>query len=66
MSEAEALKTGLTADIARAETLEAVEALRVGALGKNGVITGLLKTLGTMTPESGRPRAPRSTICASP
>jgi phenylalanyl-tRNA synthetase alpha chain len=45
------LKDGLLADIAAADTLDAVEQLRVGALGKSGVVTGLLKTLGAMTPE---------------
>lgn len=45
------LKAGLLADIAAADTPEAVEALRVGAMGKNGVVTGLLKTLGPMSPE---------------
>ncbi|MDI1297370.1 MAG: phenylalanine--tRNA ligase subunit alpha [bacterium] len=51
MSDVTDLKAGLLADIAAADTLDAVEALRVGALGKNGVVTGLLKTLGGMTPE---------------
>ena len=44
MTEISALKAGLIADIDAADTLEALEALRVGALGKSGVVTGLLKT----------------------
>jgi phenylalanyl-tRNA synthetase alpha chain len=58
MSEITHLKTGLLADIAAAETADAVEALRVGALGKSGVVTGLLKTLGAMTPEERQAKGP--------
>jgi phenylalanyl-tRNA synthetase alpha chain len=58
MSEISALKAGLLADIAAADTPEAVEALRVGALGKQGVITGLLKTLGPMSPEERLEQGP--------
>jgi phenylalanyl-tRNA synthetase alpha chain len=58
MTETTALKDGLLADIAAADTADAVESLRVGALGKSGVITGLLKTLGAMTPEERLERGP--------
>lgn len=58
MTEITALKAGLLADIERADTLERVEELRVGALGKQGVITALLKTLGTMTPDERQQRGP--------
>jgi phenylalanyl-tRNA synthetase alpha chain len=58
MNEITSLKAGLIADIESADTLDALEALRVGALGKNGVVTGLLKTLGTMTPEERQVRGP--------
>jgi phenylalanyl-tRNA synthetase alpha chain len=58
MSEIAHLKTGLLADIAAADTADAVEALRVGALGKSGVVTGLLKTLGAMTPEERQAKGP--------
>lgn len=58
MSETEALKSGLLADIAAADTLAAVEELRVGALGKQGVITALLKTLGGMSPEERLVKGP--------
>jgi phenylalanyl-tRNA synthetase alpha chain len=58
MSEITHLKTGLLADIAAADTADAVEALRVGALGKSGVVTGLLKTLGAMTPEERQAKGP--------
>ncbi|MGE4430051.1 MAG: phenylalanine--tRNA ligase subunit alpha [Sphingobium sp.] len=58
MTEITALKAGLLADIERADTPDRVEELRVGALGKQGVITALLKTLGTMTPEERQQRGP--------
>lgn len=50
MTETSALKAGLIADIEAADTLDALDALRVGALGKSGVVTALLKTLGAMSP----------------
>ena len=49
---------GLIADIPAADTLDALEALRVGALGKSGVVTGLLKTLGPMSPEERLDKGP--------
>ncbi len=58
MSEITALKDGLLADIAAADSAEAVEQLRVGALGKSGVVTALLKTLGAMTPEERQANGP--------
>ena len=58
MSEVEALKAGLVADIAGADSLDALEALRVGALGKQGVVTALLKTLGGMSPEERLAKGP--------
>ena len=45
--------------INQSETLEQLEALRVGALGKNGSITALLKTLGGMSPEERQSQGPR-------
>jgi len=45
--------------VAAAETLDAVENLRVALLGKQGSITGLLKTLGGMTPEQRQVEGPR-------
>jgi len=58
MTEIAALKAGLLADIEGADTLERVEELRVGALGKQGVVTALLKTLGGMSPEERQTRGP--------
>jgi phenylalanyl-tRNA synthetase alpha chain len=51
MTDISSLKSGLLADIAASDTLDAVEGLRVGALGKQGVVTALLKTLGGMSPD---------------
>ena len=47
------------AAIAAAGDLEAVEALRVGFLGKQGSISGLLKTLGAMSPDERQSVGPR-------
>ncbi|TCT20956.1 phenylalanine--tRNA ligase subunit alpha [Thermomonas haemolytica] len=48
MSEIESLSTQALADIAAADTPDALEALRVGLLGKSGRITAQLKALGTL------------------
>ena len=48
MSDIESLSTQALADIAAAETPDALEALRVGLLGKNGSITTQLKSLGAL------------------
>lgn len=48
------LELDLLARIARADALAALEDLRVSALGKNGSVTSLLKTLGRLAPEERR------------
>ncbi len=48
MSEIESLTTQALADIASAQTPDAVEALRVALLGKSGQVTAQLKALGTL------------------
>lgn len=58
MSEITALKAGLLAEIEKADTLAEVEELRVGALGKSGVVTALLKTLGGMSAEDRLEKGP--------
>jgi phenylalanyl-tRNA synthetase alpha chain len=55
----EQLRGDLLASIDAAAGLDAVEALRVHALGKQGAITGLLKTLGAMSPEERQEQGPR-------
>ncbi len=47
------------AAIAAADTPDAVEALRVAALGKQGWVSALLKTLGTMTPDERLAQGPQ-------
>jgi phenylalanyl-tRNA synthetase alpha chain len=49
----------LIARIAAAPDLSALEAERVAALGKQGAVTQLLKTLGGMTPEQRQAEGPR-------
>ena len=45
--------------IAAAQDLESVESLRVQFLGKQGSISGLLKTLGGMTPDERQSEGPK-------
>ncbi|MEQ1494287.1 MAG: phenylalanine--tRNA ligase subunit alpha [Novosphingobium sp.] len=47
------------AQIAAAQDPDALEALRVAFLGKQGSISGLLKTLGTMSPEERQVAGPQ-------
>lgn len=47
----EAIESEANAAIAKAETLDALDALRVHYLGKKGVLTAQLKTMGSATPE---------------
>ena len=70
MSDIQAIQTRMVDDIAAAADAGALEALRVAALGKAGSITGLLKTLGSMTPEERQARGPeihslRETVTAA-
>jgi phenylalanyl-tRNA synthetase alpha chain len=51
MSDLTTLQQTILADIAAASDEAAIEAVRVGALGKKGSISALLSTLGKMTPE---------------
>ncbi|MGP1352844.1 MAG: phenylalanine--tRNA ligase subunit alpha, partial [Parasphingopyxis sp.] len=55
----EQLKQDLCAAIDVATGLDALDAVRVHALGKNGVVTSLLKTLGGMSPEERKVEGPR-------
>ena len=45
--------------IAAAPDLQALEQLRVSALGKSGSITALLKSLGPMSPEERASEGPK-------
>lgn len=59
MSEYQAMQAQLVGDIAAAGDLDALEALRVAALGKAGSVSALLKTLGAMSPEERQERGPQ-------
>ncbi|WP_425452560.1 phenylalanine--tRNA ligase subunit alpha [Sphingorhabdus wooponensis] len=54
----ETLQTELMAAIDSAGTLEALEAVRVSALGKQGSVSALLKTMGGMSPEERQTQGP--------
>jgi phenylalanyl-tRNA synthetase alpha chain len=49
----------ITAQITAAADLDALEAIRIALLGKNGSISALLKTLGGMSPEQRQAEGPR-------
>ncbi|MEA3032199.1 MAG: phenylalanyl-tRNA synthetase alpha chain, partial [Sphingomonadales bacterium] len=59
MSDPDLLASDLIGRIAAAADLQALEAERVAALGKQGTVTRLLKTLGGMTPEARQAEGPR-------
>jgi phenylalanyl-tRNA synthetase alpha chain len=58
MTDLSALETELVTAIAAASDEAALEAVRVAALGKAGSISGLLKTLGAMTPDERKEKGP--------
>jgi phenylalanyl-tRNA synthetase alpha chain len=58
MSDTAELEKRILADVAAAGDEEALEAVRIGALGKQGSVTALLKTLGAMTPEERKSQGP--------
>ena len=59
MSDIQATQTRLMDDIAAASDLDALEALRVAALGKAGSITALLKSLGGMSADERQAQGPQ-------
>jgi phenylalanyl-tRNA synthetase alpha chain len=59
MADLDQLSGDLLARISAAPDLASIEAERVSALGKQGVVTQLLKTLGGMTPEQRQSEGPR-------
>ena len=58
MTDLTTLEAELSASIAGAADAAAIEAIRVSALGKSGSISGLLKTLGSMSPDERREAGP--------
>ena len=58
-SDLDIMKQDMLGRIEAAADLSALEAERVAALGKQGAVTGLLKTLGAMSPEERQSEGPR-------
>lgn len=58
MTDIATLQNELTAAIEAAESPEALEAVRIAALGKQGSVSALLKTMGSMSPEERQVRGP--------
>ena len=59
MTDMRAMQAELVEAIAGANDLDALEALRVAALGKAGSVSALLKTLGGMTPDERQTQGPQ-------
>jgi phenylalanyl-tRNA synthetase alpha chain len=58
MTDIQNLQTSLLTSVAAANTIDALEAVRIDALGKAGSVSGLLKSLGGMTPEERQTQGP--------
>lgn len=58
MSDLEQLEQTIMGEIAAASDEQAIEAVRVAALGKKGTVSEKLKLLGTMTPEERQVQGP--------
>jgi phenylalanyl-tRNA synthetase alpha chain len=58
MTEIEVLENKLLGEIAAATDEAALESIRIAAVGKNGSVSALLKTLGAMTPAQRKERGP--------
>jgi phenylalanyl-tRNA synthetase alpha chain len=58
MADAASLQSDILAQILAAGDEAALEAIRVGALGKKGSVSELLKTLGTMSPDERKVQGP--------
>jgi phenylalanyl-tRNA synthetase alpha chain len=58
MTDITALQTEIMTAIASADTLDALEGVRVYALGKQGSVSALLKTMGQMSPDERQVQGP--------
>jgi phenylalanyl-tRNA synthetase alpha chain len=58
MTDIATLQNQILAAIDAADTPDALEAVRIDALGKQGSVSGLLKTLGQMSPEERQVQGP--------
>ena len=59
VTDIDTMQADLLVQISAAATPEAIEAVRVAALGKSGSVTALLKTLGGMSPDQRQIEGPR-------
>jgi phenylalanyl-tRNA synthetase alpha chain len=59
MTDLSQLEAELSASVAQAADVAALEAVRVQALGKSGQISDLLKSLGKMSPDERREQGPK-------
>ncbi|MGK6318929.1 phenylalanine--tRNA ligase subunit alpha [Sphingomonas sp. DT-204] len=59
MTDVDQLRTEALNRVSQADNLETIDHLRVQLLGKSGAVTGLLKTLGGMSPEQRQIEGPR-------
>src|ERR1700744_3957068 len=58
MTDLSTLEAELSAQVGAAGDLQALDAVRVHALGKTGTISNLLKSLGSMSPDERRTQGP--------
>ena len=58
MTDIATLQSQTLADIGTVETMDALEAIRITALGKQGSVSALLKSLGGMMPEERQAQGP--------
>lgn len=58
MTDIATLQTDLMSAIGSADTLDSLEAVRIAALGKQGSVSALLKTMGSMPPEERQTQGP--------
>ena len=58
MTDIATLQTDLMGAIDSADTLDSLEAVRIAALGKQGSVSALLKTMGIMSPEERQTQGP--------
>jgi phenylalanyl-tRNA synthetase alpha chain len=56
MEDLNSIRDTILAHIASAQSLEALEEIRISALGRNGQLTALLKTLGGLAPDERKAR----------
>ena len=59
MTDLTRLEADLLAQVAAAADLAALDEVRVAALGKQGSISGLLKSLGGMSPDERKEQGPK-------